>query len=56
MPLYAVLVAVASALALSGRFAGRGAGAVQWTAFGVDAAVFAAAALYLTFMRFDRLF
>lgn len=56
VPLYAALVALASGLALAGWFAGAGARAVHWTVFGVDAVVFAAAVVYLTFARFDRLF
>ena len=55
LPLYAIAVAVASGLALTGRFVGRLAFGIQWFVFAVDAIVFIAAALYLTFARFDRL-
>jgi hypothetical protein len=55
LPAYACLVAIASVLVLTGRFDGRLAHGFQWFAFIVDAIVFAGAALYLTFARFDRL-
>jgi hypothetical protein len=56
VPLYAAAIAVASALTLAGRFDGRVGQSIQWLAFGVDALAVTAAALYLTFMRIDRLF
>jgi len=56
VPLYAAVVAIAAGLTLVGRFNGRMAHTIQWLAFGVDALVLIAAALYLTFMRIDRLF
>lgn len=56
VPLYAVTVAVASGLALAGRYDGRLAHWGQWVAFAIDALALAGAALYLTFARFDRLF
>ncbi|MEP7066593.1 MAG: hypothetical protein ABI889_11210 [Gemmatimonadota bacterium] len=55
MPMYAVIVAILSALAFAGRYDGRLAHSFQWFAFGVDALVLAGAALYLTFARFDRM-
>jgi hypothetical protein len=56
VPLYAAAVAVASGFALAGRFDGRLAHGVQWLVFGIDVLVLAAAALYMTFVRFNRLF
>ena len=55
VPFYAALLALASSLTLAGRFAGRGAHVMHWGVFAVDALVFTAAAVYLTFARFDRL-
>jgi hypothetical protein len=55
VPLCAVAVAIASGLVLAGRSNGRLAGSFQWLVFGVDSLVLIIAALYLTFMRFDRL-
>jgi len=56
VPLYAAIVAVASLLALAGRYDGRHANWIQWVAFAIDALVLAGAAFYLTFARFTRLF
>ena len=56
VPLYAAVVAVLSALALAGRYDGRLAHGFQWFVFAVDALVLVAAALFLTFARFNRLF
>jgi hypothetical protein len=53
MPLYALAVVVASALALAGRYDGR---ALHWIIFAIDALALAGAALYLTFANFSRLF
>ena len=53
VPLYAAAVAVVSGLALAGRYDGR---AAHWVAFAVDTLVLVVAALYVTFVRFDRLF
>ena len=55
LPACAALVAIACALALTGRFDGRLAHGFQWLVFVVDAIVFAGAALYLSFARFDRM-
>jgi len=55
LPAYAALVAILCALALTGRFDGRLAHGFQWLVFVVDAIVFAGAAFYLSFARFDRM-
>ena len=55
IPLYAAAVAVASGLAIAGRYDGRLAHGIQWLVFVIDALVLAVAALYMTFVRFDRL-
>jgi hypothetical protein len=55
VPLYAAVVAIASILHLAGRYDGRLAHSFQWLVFGVDALTFIVAALYLTFLRFDRM-
>jgi hypothetical protein len=53
VPLYAIAVAILSGIALAGWYDGR---VAHWLVFAVDTLVLAAAALYLTFMRFNRLF
>jgi hypothetical protein len=53
VPLYAIAVAILSGVALAGWYDGR---AAHWVVFAVDTLALAAAALYLTFMRFNRLF
>lgn len=52
VPLYAIAVAILSGVALAGWYDGR---IGHWLVFAVDTLVLAAAALYLTFIRFDRL-
>ncbi len=53
MPACALLVCVLAALSLSGRYPGA---AVQWVIFIVDTLALLAAALFVTFVRFNRLF
>lgn len=53
MPACALLVCVLAALSLSGRYPGV---AAQWLIFIVDTLALLAAALFLTFVRFTRLF
>jgi hypothetical protein len=55
VPLYAAAVAIASVLYLAGRYDSRLAHSFQWLVFGVDALTLIVAALYLTFVRFDRM-
>jgi len=52
VPLYAIGVAVLSGIALAGWYDGR---VPHWLVYLVDTLALAAAALYLTFARFDRL-
>jgi hypothetical protein len=56
VPLYATAVAIVGGLALAGRYDGRLAHGFQWVVFAIDALALVGAALYLTFMRFNRLF
>jgi len=53
VPLYAIAVAILSAIALAGWYDGRFA---HWLVFSFDTLAFVAVTLYLTFVRFDRLF
>lgn len=53
LPAYALLVLILAGLALSGRTFTP---VPQWVAFGVDATVLLAAALFFTFFRLNRLF
>jgi hypothetical protein len=55
VPAYAIVVALASALALAGRYDGRVTHWFQWLVFGVDALVLTGAVFYFTFVRFDRM-
>jgi hypothetical protein len=52
-PLYALVVAVLAALVLTGRLSSP---LPLWIVFSLDALVFLAAALFLTFFRMTRLF
>jgi len=52
IPLYAVAVAVAALLTLSGRYSGT---MVHWLAFGVNTIVLVGAALFVSFFRLTRL-
>ena len=53
VPLYAILVCLLSGFALAGRYRGM---LPHWVVFGVDAAVLVAFAIYMTTVRFDRMF
>ena len=55
VPAYAIAVAVASGLALAGRYDNRFTHEIQWLVFGVDALVLTGAVFYFTFARFDRM-
>jgi hypothetical protein len=52
IPAYALVVAVVSILALSGRYSGT---LFHWVVFGVDTLVVVAAVLFVTFFRMNRL-
>jgi hypothetical protein len=56
VPLYAAAVAIVAGLALAGRFDSRLLHWCQWFAFAIDAITLLVAALYLSFVRFNRLF
>ena len=56
IPIYAAVVAVASVVALTGRHDGRVVQSIGWIAFVVHSATLLLLALYVTFVRFDRMF
>ena len=53
VPLYAILVCLLSGFALSGRYGGM---RWHWVALGVHATVLVAFAIYMTTVRFNRMF